>query len=163
MAVMTEISWPVADFDPIRRLRVLAAATPGTTIQEQLVAAPLDAVWAVAADLEGELPKWLFVDIASVRTRAAGDDRWVADMRGHTGLRARFDVVLRPGWCLMQSRFLIGGMAAAAEGGGTRFAFLGGMRGPLRPLTALTRPFHGALGRRAQQRFAERVSYRAAD
>lgn len=160
---MTETSWPVADFDPIRRLRVLAAATPGATIQEQLLAAPLDTVWAVAAELEGELPKWLFADIASVRTRAAGDDRWVVDMRGRTGLRARFDVVLRPGWCLMQSRFLIGGMAAATEGDGTRFAFLGGMRGPLRPLTALAKPFHDALGSRAQQRFADRVAHRTAN
>ena len=47
-----------------------------------------------------------------------------ARARGRLGQHARFDVVLRPGWCVMQSRFLIGGMAAVPEAGGTRFAFL---------------------------------------
>jgi hypothetical protein len=69
-----------------------------------------------------------------------------ARARGRLGQRARFDVVLRPGRCLMQSRFLIGGMAAAPEGEGTRFAFLGGLRLPGIPLPdPVRRP--GALAR----------------
>jgi len=40
------------------------------------------------------------------------------------------DVTLRPGWCLMQSRFVIGGMAAVPQGPGTLFAGCGGLRLP---------------------------------
>ena len=155
---MTEPRWPVADFDPVRRLRVIAATTPGAIVHEQVVAAPFDTVWSVAADLEHELALWLFPDIRSVRVTPVGPERCVADVRGHSLLRARFDVVLRPGWCLMRSRYLIGGMAATAEGDATRFAFLGGLRGPLRPLGTLLRPFRGSVGRHAQARFGERVA-----
>ncbi|PZS20196.1 MAG: hypothetical protein DLM57_02235 [Pseudonocardiales bacterium] len=159
---MTEYDWPVAEFDPIRRLRVIAASTPGTSIRETVMAAPLAAVWAVASDLEGELPRWLFPDIATMRVTPAGDsDRLVARAVGHSGLRARFDVVLRPGWCLMQSRFLLGGMAATDEGGATRFAFLGGFRGPLRLLSPASRPISARVGERALRRLAERVDERA--
>ena len=46
-------------------------------------------------------------------------------------MRARFDGVLRPGWCWLQSRFLLIGVAAAPEpGGGTRVALTGGVRIP---------------------------------
>ncbi|MFZ3472061.1 hypothetical protein ACODT3_16110 [Streptomyces sp. 4.24] len=46
---------------------------------------------------------------------------------------ARLRIVLRPGWCWLQSRFLIIGMAAAPEpGGGTRVALTGGVRVPTR-------------------------------
>jgi hypothetical protein len=79
----------VADLDPVRRMRVLAAATPS---------------------IAGE--------------------RMTALARGRLGQRARFDVVLRPDWCVMQSGFLIGGMAAIPEADGTRFAFLGALRLP---------------------------------
>jgi hypothetical protein len=51
------------------------------------------------------------------------------------GHSARFEVVLRPGWCLMQSRHVVGGMAAVPDGEGTRFAVLGASRVvPGRPL-----------------------------
>ncbi|MGI8721844.1 MAG: hypothetical protein ACR2JG_06410 [Geodermatophilaceae bacterium] len=56
---MTDQDWPVAAFDPVRRLRVIAAATPGASIREVVVGAPVEEVWAVAADLERELPHWL--------------------------------------------------------------------------------------------------------
>lgn len=67
-------------------------------------------------------------------------------------------MVLRPGWCLMQSRFLIFGMAAVPEGGGTRFAGLGALRVPgarlLAPASRLLltqRLGHGAIGRLADR------------
>lgn len=157
---MTDQNWPVAELDPVRRLRVIAAVTPGTTIHETVLAAPLVSVWAVAADLENELPRWLFPDIGSVTVTRAGD-RLEALVRGHSGLRARFDVVLRPGWCLMQSRFLLGGMAATDEGGATRFAFLGGFRGPLRLLSPLSRPISTRVGNHTLARFTERVRQHA--
>jgi len=159
---MTDSNWPVAQFDPVRRLRVIAATTPGASIHEIVVGAPLESVWDVAADLEGELPLWLFPDIRSIKvtTPTADSERLVARARGHSGLRARFDVVLRPGWCLMQSRFLLGGMAATEEDGATRFALLGGFCGPLRLLAPAIRPISARLGDRALIRFAERVDER---
>jgi hypothetical protein len=36
----------------------------------------------------------------------------------------------RPGWCWLQSRFLLLGVAAAPDGDGTRVAFTGGVRVP---------------------------------
>ena len=155
---MTQHGWPVAEFDPVRRLRVIAATTPGTWLHETVLDAPVDAVWTVAADLERELPRWLFPDIRSVRVTAADGDRLVARILGHSGLRARFDVVLRPQWCLMRSRFLIGGMAATAENGATRFAFLGGFRGPLRLLIPVAKPLSDRNGTAAMARFAQRVA-----
>ncbi len=155
---MTESGWPVAEFDPVRRLRVIAATTPGASIHETVLDASVGSVWTVAADLERELPRWLFPDIRSVRVTAVDGDRLVARILGHSGLRARFDVVLRPQWCLMRSRFLIGGMAATDENGATRFAFLGGFRGPLRLLTPLARPLSDRNGAAALTRFAQRVA-----
>lgn len=158
---MTDRNWPIAEFDPVRRLRVIAATTRGSSIRETVVTAPLESVWAVAADLEGELPRWLFPDIRSVTVTTTTDpDRLLARALGHSGLRAHFEVVLRPGWCLMQSRFLLGGMAATDEGGSTRFALLGGFRGPLRLLTPATRPASARIGDRALARFTERVDQR---
>lgn len=57
----------------------------------------------------------------------------------------------------MQSRFLLGAMAATDEGGATRFAFLGGFRGPLRLLSPIARPISTRQGNRALARFTERV------
>ncbi len=56
--------WPVAELDPVRRLRVIAAATPGVIYAEQHIPAPFGEVWAVASDLKNELPRI----VADVRT-----------------------------------------------------------------------------------------------
>lgn len=158
---MTDPYWPVAEFDSVRRLRVIAATTPGISIRETVIAAPLEAVWAVAADLEGELPHWLFPDIRSITVTPLRDgDRLVARALGHSGLRARFDVVVRPGWCLMQSRFILGGMAATEEDGATRFALLGGFRGPLRPFAPATRSIAAGISSRALTRLIQRIQLR---
>ncbi|MDQ3579794.1 MAG: hypothetical protein M3443_19805 [Actinomycetota bacterium] len=159
---MTDQHWPVVELDPVRRLGIIAASIPGVSISEIVVAAPFEAVWAVAADLESELPHWVFADLRSVRlTRLPDSDRLVARVVGHSGLRARFDVVLRPGWCLMQSRFLLGGMAAVENGGATRFALLSGVRGPLRPLAPAARLVAAGNARRALERFVRPVDLRA--
>lgn len=127
--------WPVAGFDPVRRLRVLAAATPGSAMTELAIAAPAEMVWQVASDLQTEMPR-LVRDFRSVtvtpdpREAQGTGERLVMHARGYLGQRARFDVIMRPGWCWMQSRFLLCGMAAAPDGSGTRFAFLGGVRTP---------------------------------
>ena len=49
---------------------------------------------------------------------------------GLLGNRGAFEVILKPGWCLMQSRLVIGGLAATPEDGGTRFAGCGTLRLP---------------------------------
>ncbi|TWF90475.1 hypothetical protein FHX73_13522 [Kitasatospora viridis] len=147
----------VAELDPIRRLRVLAATLPGAyRHREVLLPAPVDRVWAVAADLEGELPH-LLPTVRSFRYTSGEGERRTALAVGRFGQRAEFEVVLRPGWCLMQSRFVLGAMAAVPAEGGTRFATLGGLRVPgarvLRPLT-------GLLGATGLRRLAEHPALR---
>ena len=121
--------WPVADLDPLRKLRVLAAATPGTELTELTIDAPPELVWQVASNLQAEMPR-LVRDFRSVTVTPGTGERLVMHARGYLGQRARFDVLLRPGWCWMQSRFLLCGMAVAPAPGGTRFGFLGGIRAP---------------------------------
>jgi hypothetical protein len=139
--------WPVADFDQVRRLRVIAATTPGARIAERVLAAPFEQVWAVAQDLERTMPLWI-PDVRTVRLSGppGPDGRLTARIHGHTRLGATFGIELAPGWCLMQSRFVLGGMAAYPESGSTtRFAFLGGLRLPgVRYWGPLLRPFTGS-------------------
>ena len=154
------MTWPVADLDAIHRLRALAAAVPGAFVAETVIDAPFDQVWAVAADLEHELPAYL-PDVRSFTITHRNGERLEAHARGYAGLRARFDIVLRPGWCVMRSRFLLGGMAAVPHDQQTRFAFLGGAHIPAQRAAA---PVLGLFGRRAGPRvltrFANRVHQR---
>jgi hypothetical protein len=157
---MSEPTWPVADVDPIRRLRVLAAVVPGAVVVETRIGAAFEQVWAVAADLEQELPIYV-PDVRSLRITRREGDRLEAHARGYAGLRARFDIVLRPGWCVMRSRFLLGGMAAVPDGDYTRFAVLSGVHIPAQRLAA---PALAAFGRWASpgaiDRFTARVQLR---
>lgn len=118
--------------DPVARLRVMAAGVPGARVVERVLPAPPEAVWAVMSDLEGEFGRFQ-PDMRSVRVLRVTGDRVEALARSKYGLRAHFRGVLRPGWCWLQSRFLVIGMAAAPEpGGGTRVALTGGVRVPAR-------------------------------
>ncbi len=61
----------------------------------------------------------------------------------------------------MQSRFLIGGMAATPEGDSTRFAFLGGLRLPgMRLLDPLLGPAAQPLALRPIRRLEHRLRAR---
>lgn len=152
------MTWPVADLDPVRRLRVLAAALPGAFLAESVLDAPFDRVWAVAADLEHELPL-LLRTVRSLRIVQADGENLVADIAGHFFLRDTFDVVLRPGWCVMQSARVVGGMAAVTEGTGTRFAFLGALRVPgTRPAAPMLRKVGQPVGRGLLGRLRDRVA-----
>ncbi|WP_251050129.1 hypothetical protein [Streptomyces sp. ISL-86] len=116
--------------DAVSRLHIMAAGVRGARIAEHVVAAPLAEVWAVMADLEGEFGRFQ-PDMRGVRILRVSGDRVEALARSKYGLRAHLRGVLRPGWCWLQSRFLIIGMAAAPEpGGGTRVALTGGVRVP---------------------------------
>jgi hypothetical protein len=150
----------MTELDPVRRMRVLAAAIPGVAYAERLIPAPFSAVWDAASDLEHQLPR-MITDLRSFEITSARGERMTARARGRLGQRASFDVVLRPGWCLMQSRFLIGGMAAAPEGESTRFAFLGGLRLPgIRLIDPLLRPAAQSLALRPIKRLEHRLQAR---
>ena len=134
--------WPTTDIDPIRRLRVLAAGVSGAVVAEGFLPEAYEEVWARLSDLERELPR-LVPDLRWLRITRREGDRLEVVARGHSGLRARFDAVLRPGWCFMQSRFLIIGMAAAPAPGGTALATLAAVRVPgCRAIAALAAPLY---------------------
>ena len=150
-------SWPVAELDPIRRLKVMAATIPGAVLSELVVPAPFDRAWASAADLETALPL-MIRDFRSVALTTVEAGRLRMDARGKLGQRARFDVVLRPGWCWMQSRLWVGGIAAREETAGTRIGFLGGLRVPGAGLLVRgLRPTAQRFGQEALLRLAEEI------
>lgn len=122
-------AWPTAELDPVRRLRALTAGVPGAVVVERVIPAPFDAVWAVVADLERAVPasEW---HVRSLHITRRDEDRLEATVRGQLGLRDRFAIVLRPGWCWMQGRLLCAGMAATPAPGGTLVAYAAGLRTP---------------------------------
>ncbi|MFF1561162.1 hypothetical protein [Streptomyces sp. NPDC058279] len=141
--------------DTVARLRVMAAGIPGARVAERVLPADPETVWAVMADLEGEFGRFQ-PDMRTVRVLRVSGDRVEALARSKYGLRAHFRGVLRPGWCWLQSRFLIIGMAAAPEpGGGTRVALTGGVRVPAR--AAIVPWGTAAELARAMSRLAQRV------
>ncbi|WP_412076026.1 hypothetical protein ACLF6K_09550 [Streptomyces xanthophaeus] len=156
--------WPTAALDPVQRLRVMAAGLGAVMYAEEYIDAPFDEVWDVAGDLEGELPH-LVPTLQSFRLvpgfRPGAPERGQGWAYGPLGYRARFEVLLQPGYCLMQSRHVVGGMAAVPEGNGTRFAVLGGVRGSreAKALNAL-RALGTDRGRRMIARTRRRASAR---
>ena len=122
-------NWPEVELTEIERFRVLAAAVPGAAITERVVGAPVDQVRDLLMDLD--VFAQIQADLSSVDLVSRDDDRIVLLARNRRGLRARLEGQYRPGWCWLQSRFLIIGMATAPEpGGGTRIALTGGIRVP---------------------------------
>jgi hypothetical protein len=146
-------SWPTVEVDQVQRLRVLAQATRGPMYAEGLVDAELDVVWSIVADLEHSLPK-LIPDIRTFTVQDVAGEALTGLAVGTFGQRARFAVRLKPGWCLMQSRFVIGGMAAREEAAGTRFAVLAGVRVPG---MAIAYPVLALFGRRLGSRVVGRL------
>jgi hypothetical protein len=149
------VSWPTADPDPVRRLHALAAGVRGAHVSVRVIDAPFDVVWPLVADLEGEFGR-IATDMARVKVLRRDGERVEALARSRYGPRARFEGVLRPGWCWLQSRFLLIGVAAVAgpAPGSTTVAFTGGLRLPGRaalvPLGVRTE------GRRSLERLARR-------
>jgi hypothetical protein len=151
------LDWPTAELDPVRRLRVMAAGLHAVMYADAHVDLPMTDLWAVASDLEGELPH-LVPTLRSFHCHPLTGDRQVGWAYGLLGHSARFDVRLRTGWCLMQSRYVVGGMAAVPEGSGTRFAVLGGLRQPWAgPVQRALRP----VGRTRGLLMVERATRRA--
>ncbi len=108
--------WPTAEIDPVSRLRALAAALPHVATDEALFEVPFERFWAFVGDLEKNTPR---IEGTVYRTRILerrGEDRLRLQSRAFTGMREEFDVVLRPGFCVMQSERGLVGMAARPEG-----------------------------------------------
>jgi hypothetical protein len=156
---------PPAALDPIRRLRVLAAAVPGAALAEGLLDAPFDAVWAAATDFEQVGGIEILIKESRIRARRpdpeTGGERLEFEYKPRPfGPRDVIDVDLRPGWCWMQSRLAVAAMAAVPEGERTRFAHLEAVRLPgsrlFRPLVAAKMALAGEL-RRVERQAQERA------
>jgi hypothetical protein len=120
---MVRVTWPTADLDPIRRLRVLAAGIPGAAVAEAVLDAPFDDVWATATDFEGGVPR-IEIFIGRARVISREGERVSVQIKPPLLPSQPLDVVLRPGWCWMVSPMAVAGMAAVPEGERTRFAHL---------------------------------------
>ena len=133
-------SYPGVDLDPIRRMRVLAAAIPGAAVVEAVLDAPFDPVWAAATDFERVNAIEVLIARSHVRARrpdaATGGERLEVEYRPRPfGPRDVLEIDLRPGWCWMQSRLSVAAMAAVPEDPArTRFAHLEALRVPGRRL-----------------------------
>lgn len=145
--------------DPVARLRIMAAGLQAALHAEEWIDLPYERVWAVAADLEGELPQ-LVPFLRQFRVPPGDSPRKRALARGVLGIRDTFEVRLAPGWCLMQSRLVVGGMAAVPEGSGTRFAMLGAVRPTA--LGPVQRGYGRLFGARRGRAFVHAVARRAA-
>jgi hypothetical protein len=122
------MDWPKVVPDEVVRLRALAAAMPHVLLLERDFDVPFDVFWNLVGDLEQGVPQF---EQAVGRSRIIQRDgeSLVLDARTAWGGTERFDVVLRPGYCVMRSRsFDIGMAARALADGGTRFAHFEGSR-----------------------------------
>jgi hypothetical protein len=139
------MTWPTAGLDTIAQLRVLAAALPGVGMVERVVDLPYDHVWGFMADLERSVPAFDPL-VSRLRIRSADGDHLEIATRGPFGVPGpRFDVELRDGWCWMQSRLYLVGMAAVADGDRTRVAQVEGMPVRLRAGRVLGPVFRGVV------------------
>lgn len=124
--------WPDTTLDPVRRLRVVAAGVRGAAVTERVVPADFPEVWTTLTDFEDGFTR-VQPDMRRVHLLSRVTDRVELLATSRHGMRARLVGVERPGWCWLQSRFLIIAMAAApAAAGGTRIALTGGVRVPTR-------------------------------
>ena len=145
--------WPVADLDPVRRMRVLASALPGGGFARLRIEAPVERVWHYLADLDRSIPEL----IGFLRRFELRDDG-TAIATGLLGNRGRFQVDLRDGWCVMQDRFVVGGFAATPDGPAGEATLLAGCGAVRTP--GVRRVVPPALGDRAVLRTLREVRRR---
>ena len=134
--------WPITPLSNITRARVLAAAMPGTWIEERVIAAPFDDVWRYVSDFERSVPEFEG-DVSAVRITRREDNR--LRLRANASwkflwLPIWLDVALDRGWCLMRSLPQAYVIVMAAEPAGprsTRLAVVEGIAVPSRALAAM--------------------------
>ena len=129
---MSEIlarAWPETELNPVQRLRVLAAGLPCAALAESVIEAPIERLWRLTGDLVDGAPQFER-GVHSARIVEQQGEHLELEVRSVFGTRTRFDVELRFGWCLMQSRSAVIGMAAVEEeiGHTTRFAHFEGSK-----------------------------------
>ena len=103
----------------IFRLRLAVAALDGAVCTERLIPFPCCQVWDVISDLERELPR-IVTAMRSFRVIASDGHTMRMLATSVLGSRAQFDVKLRNGCLLMQSRCIAIGAAADPADKGTR-------------------------------------------
>ena len=129
MSERLEHSWPEAELDSVQRLRVMAAGLPGVGYLESVIDAPIERVWGLAGDLVNGTPQ-IELGVRSAQVIEQHGDHLTVRARLALGVPMTFNVELRFGWCVMQSRTSLVGMAAVEEEAGrsTRFAHFEGTR-----------------------------------
>jgi hypothetical protein len=127
---MSDVRWPTASLDPIRRARVMAAAIPGG-FAEGVLDVPYERAWAWLTDLEHSVPAFDAVverlRITARRPDSDGSAELVSFIATNHHVSLPFTARIEDGWCVMQSRFrlFVVVMAAAPEGADrTRYAQL---------------------------------------
>ena len=140
---------------PLDRLRLLAAGTGGLFVEREM-SFPAAQVWSIASDFEGAM-SGVLPDVQRLRVRSRRGGEVGLELSGRLAQGVRFDAVVGDNWWLMQSRLLIGGLAVAKDGRGSRVAFLGALRPVwLRRSAALARPLSRLLARRVLVRLERR-------
>jgi hypothetical protein len=118
--------------DPVRRLSVIAAGVKDATLVETILDAPYAAVWKLASDLEEGVPQFEPAVLA-VQILERDGERLQVVVQTARGPEIPMTVVLRDGYCLMQSEHVSIGMAARPEGDKTRFAHFESLTGHTMP------------------------------
>ncbi|MEU8436449.1 hypothetical protein AB0F18_26805 [Streptomyces sp. NPDC029216] len=114
------------EIDDVRRLRIMAAGVRGAKVVERTLPAPFEEVWPVMSSLD------FLPDLQHTRLLLTDGDRVELLARSKYGFRAHLRGFRRPGWCWLQSRFLLIGLAATPTPTGTHIALTGGVRIPTR-------------------------------
>ncbi len=129
-----DAAWPTAELDPVMRMRVLAAGLPHVGLAEAVFETSIDSLWGLVGDLVDGGPQFELA-VQSARMISRDGERLELEARNPLGFRMRFDVILRFGFCLMQSHHGLVGMAAREEAPGrTRFAHFEGATGLAGPI-----------------------------
>jgi hypothetical protein len=108
-------AWPTVELDPIAKMKAIAAALPHVAADEASFETPFERFWAYLVDFERNTAR-IEGTVRDTRILERHGDRLRLEARSIIGRWDEFDVVLREGWCLMQSASGQIGMAARPEG-----------------------------------------------
>jgi hypothetical protein len=107
-------AWPTIEVDPVEKMRALASSLPYVGADETVFDVPFDPFWRFIEDLETNTPR-IESTVNRLEILDRNGDRLRLKARSPIGVWDEFDVVLRPGFCIMQGRSGQIGMAARPE------------------------------------------------